>query len=178
MSTTPKGRTAAWLGLALVGIVIAISAAMYATCAHLEGGTHQPSSADAGGLARASASSEASTVARPRPPDSSRPGPDLGRAVTAPGSEEQLMVRLRQQTDPHPGAALALARLGEARFPSSRFADERAWLKMRALVHLGQIAPARDEAQLFFERFPHSPYGERVYRLTGVHPRPRPGPRR
>lgn len=92
-------------------------------------------------------------------------------------SEAELMARLRRIVDARPGEALDLLRRSESRFPSSPLADERAWIGMRALVHLGQIAAARDRATRFFRRFPASPFGERVYRLTGVHPRPRPGPR-
>jgi len=88
------------------------------------------------------------------------------------------MERLRRVVDRQPRRALALAREAERRFPRSRVGDERALLKMRALVHLGQIAPARDEAVLFFKRFPGSPLAARVQRLTGAHPRPRPGPAR
>jgi hypothetical protein len=88
------------------------------------------------------------------------------------------MARLRAEVDRHPALALQLVRLGEARYPDGRLADERSWLKMRALVHRGDIAAARDEAALFFRRYPHSPFVERVNRLTGMHPRPRPGPRR
>jgi len=48
---------------------------------------------------------------------------------------------------------------------------------MRALVHEGRITPARDEAVRFFARFPESPLGKAVTRLTGVRPRPKLGPR-
>jgi len=48
---------------------------------------------------------------------------------------------------------------------------------MKALVHLGRIAAARDEATAFFEQHLESPWAERVERLTGVHPHGR-GPRR
>lgn len=110
-------------------------------------------------------------------------GPDArGAADAAPAAraedEDRLMTRLRQVVDRQPRRALALVREAERRFPRSRLGDERALLRMRALVHLGQIAPARDEAVLFFKRFPGSPLAPRVQQLTGTHPRPRPGPRR
>jgi len=87
------------------------------------------------------------------------------------------MAQLRSAVDAQPAQALELARRAQARFPRGARADERSLLKMRALVHLGQIAAARDEAVLFFRLFPQSPLGADVQRLTGAHPRPRPGPR-
>lgn len=81
------------------------------------------------------------------------------------------MERLRAIVDSDPVAALALAREDERRAPEGRFADERSFLAMKALVHLGKIAAARDEATGFFEKHPESAWGERVERLTGVHPK-------
>jgi hypothetical protein len=49
---------------------------------------------------------------------------------------------------------------------------------MRALVHVGQIAVARDAARQFFERHPDSPLGRLVFRLTGMRPLPPLGPPR
>jgi hypothetical protein len=139
--------------------------------------------------------------ARPGPPDSGAPGSgpppvavtgDSGAAAPvvetedraarpadsgAGLAEEKLMALLRREVDPQPEVALGLAWQAEQRFPRGRRADERAWLKMRALVHLGRIAEARDEAARFFKRHPRSRYAGRVHRLTGMHPRPRPGPR-
>jgi hypothetical protein len=82
------------------------------------------------------------------------------------------MERLRALVDVDPIAALALARAEALRSPDAPVADERSFRAMQALVHLGQIAGARDEAASFFRQHPQSPWGERVERLTGVHPRP------
>lgn len=87
------------------------------------------------------------------------------------------MERVRAEVDEHPEAALALADEGEARFPGGASSDERAFLKMRALVHLDQIGIARDAAREFFERHPDSPLGRYVFRLTGMRPPPVLGPR-
>ncbi len=89
------------------------------------------------------------------------------RAAEAALREVDPMERLRALVDADPAAALALARADE-RAPS---ADERSFLAMRALVHLGRIAAARDEAAEFFQKYPESSWAERVERLTGVHPR-------
>jgi hypothetical protein len=114
-------------------------------------------------------------------------GPEAGASSPAEGAtpdpsgppaedEAALMTRLRSLVDPRPAEALELVRLGGRRYPAGSFADERSLLAMRALVHLDRIAAARDEAVLFFQRFPESRLAGAVSRLTGVHPRPRPGP--
>jgi hypothetical protein len=86
------------------------------------------------------------------------------------------MLCLRDVVHSDPRRALELIENGERELHRSRFSDERALLKMHALVHLGRIAAARDEAVKLLRRNPGSPLAGRVYRLTGVHPRPRPGP--
>lgn len=97
-------------------------------------------------------------------------------ASFSPGSEEHLMEVLRAEVDERPELAIALAEQGDALFPSGRQGDERAYLHMRALVHLGDIGKARTVAGEFFERYPESPLGRTVFRLTGMRPRPRLGP--
>jgi hypothetical protein len=94
--------------------------------------------------------------------------PAASRAVDP---EEDAMERLRALVDEQPRIALALADAADADFPAGRHADERAYLRMRALVHLGDIGQARTVAGEFFERHPESPYGRFVYRLTGMRPR-------
>jgi hypothetical protein len=103
------------------------------------------------------------------PPPQARAVPLPARA--APPHEVDPMERLRALVDSDPAAALALTREDEQRSPQGRFGDERSFLAMRALVHLGKIAAARDEATAFFQKYPQSPWAERVERLTGVHPR-------
>jgi len=104
---------------------------------------------------------------------------DAGGTETADeaGSDDDLLKRLHETVDDDPRAAIGLAREAERLFADSPHADERSFLLMRALVHLGDIHAAREEAYRFYERFPSSPFAERVFRLTGLHPRPRPGPR-
>ncbi len=83
------------------------------------------------------------------------------------------MARLRDEVDRNPALAIEIAREAERRYPQGRYADERAFLEMRALVHLNRISAARERAEEFFGRHRTSPFAERVHRLTGVHPRPR-----
>jgi hypothetical protein len=92
-------------------------------------------------------------------------------APPAASTEENLMERLRAAVDGEPTLALAIADQGDAAFPSGPLAEERSYLRMRALVHLGDIGKARTVAGEFFERHPESPYGRFVYRLTGMRPR-------
>ena len=87
------------------------------------------------------------------------------------------MERVRAEVDARPEVAIALAEEGEVQFPSGRYSDERAYLRMRALVHQGEIAIARDAAREFFERHPDSSLGRLVFRLTGMRPPPVLGPR-
>ncbi|HEX9049856.1 MAG TPA: hypothetical protein VF841_04920, partial [Anaeromyxobacter sp.] len=86
--------------------------------------------------------------------------------------------KLRAEVDTQPQAAVALAEDGERRFPSGPYAEERAWLRMRALVHLGEIGIARDAARRFYELYPDSPLARYVFRLTGMRPMPPLGPPR
>jgi hypothetical protein len=86
------------------------------------------------------------------------------------------MARVRALLDQDPRAALAQIDELERTSPAGRLADERTFLKMRGLVNLGEISLARSEARQFYSRFPGSPWGRRVYQLTGVHPPPGPRP--
>jgi hypothetical protein len=89
-------------------------------------------------------------------------------------SEEALMARLRALVETDAAAALEVARQAERSHPDGPLADERSYLTMRALVELGDIPGAREEAYLFYERHPGSPYAGQVQRLTGLHPVPGP----
>jgi hypothetical protein len=128
----------------------------------------------------AAAASAASVPATPPPAVEdaapARSAPPAAAAAPAPAppaasSEEHLMERLRSAADDQPTLALAIADEGDAAFPSGTLADERSYLRMRALVHLGDIGKARTVAGEFFERHPESPYARSVYRLTGMRPR-------
>lgn len=136
--------------------------------------SHQPG----GGTAAATTVREpAPPGGGPLPPAAAAPAPRQTTPATSVSevpSEEALMRRLREEVDAHPATALGLARDAEQLHPRGRDADERSFLKMRALVHLGDVSGAREEAYLFYERNPASPYAGRVHQLTGL--RPIPGP--
>ena len=140
------------------------------------------------GIWAVSARREVTRVATPEvsaPPAAPEPAPppaETQRAQPAPPSaatldpEVALTERVRDAVEPDPSAAVALVEQGEREFPGGALSDERSFLKMRALVNLGHIGRARDEATEFFRRYPESPWAERVWRLTGVHPTPRVSP--
>jgi hypothetical protein len=107
-------------------------------------------------------------------PTAPPPLPPAGAAPSGDEIEDALIERLRAAVDEDPAGALELAREIERRHPDGDRSDEREWLEMRALVHLGDIAAARDAAEEFFERHPESPFAPDVHRLTGVRPRPIP----
>ncbi len=83
------------------------------------------------------------------------------------------MPSLRSQVEARPSAALVELADADRRYPEGR-TDERSLLRMRSFVNLNDIVAARLEAELFFRRFPASPWAGDVVQLTGV--RPRPGP--
>jgi hypothetical protein len=94
-----------------------------------------------------------------------------------PSPDDQALQQTRTAVDADPTTELLRLEEDARRFPDSPHADERSYLRMRALVNLQQIAAARAEAETFFERFPRSPWAPRAFELTGVHPRPPLGPR-
>lgn len=100
--------------------------------------------------------------------------PEERRPPEVKPSEAELLSQLRALVDAQPAAALALAEEARRQFPDGPTADERSLLEMQALVHVDRIADARVQATAFFQRYPGSPFAERVFRLTGMHPRPRP----
>jgi hypothetical protein len=78
-------------------------------------------------------------------------------------------------TPPAPEPAPTRVDRGGTR-PTTASADALALDEMHDLVDQNRISAARAAAERFFEMYPESPYGERVERLTGVHPKPpRPG---
>jgi len=85
-------------------------------------------------------------------------------------SDAELMQKLRTTVDANPALALQLAQESELHYGASHFAEEREFLRVRAQINLQDIATARLCAERFYRRYPDSPYTERVYRLTGMHP--------
>ena len=84
------------------------------------------------------------------------------------------MTRIRAAVGPSPDEALALLDSLDRAHPDATgpLAEERAALRVDALVSAQRIGVARDAAEEFLRRYPHSPRAEHVEMLTGVHPHP------
>jgi hypothetical protein len=89
-------------------------------------------------------------------------------------NEIQTMARIREAVRPRPDEALALLDALDQAHPNATgaLAEERAALRVDALVSAQRIGVARDAAEEFLRRYPHSPRAQHIEMLTGVHPRP------
>jgi hypothetical protein len=101
---------------------------------------------------QASEAAAARPVHQPQPPAS--PAPVAPRAAQAVMGEASLMAKLRELGQSAPAQTLDLARAGNARFPGSPDAPERAWFVVRSLANLQRFHEARDEARIMKEKYP------------------------
>jgi len=94
------------------------------------------------------------------------------RAVfaTQPLDEAEIMTELRELADSSPEYSLALARQGNARFPGTPDAAERAWYICKSLVNLQDFHAARDEAKALVERYENTPWANDAARHLLVNP--------
>ncbi len=93
--------------------------------------------------------------------DSAAAGPPtaLGpRDVAALVSEASLMVRLHHLAETNPSLSLALARDGNAQFPHSPGAPERAFIVAKSLVDMGRFKEAQKEARRMLKDYPNDPH--------------------
>jgi hypothetical protein len=105
------------------------------------------------------------TSARTRPGDGSAPEavaqaaapPLTARDLAALVDEAALMVRLRQLGETDPPLSLRLAREGNARFPNSPDAPERAFIVVKSLVDLARFKEAQGEARKMLKAYPNDP---------------------
>lgn len=141
------------------------------------GGGAAPGTAPIVAQAPAPAAPVAAPPSAPARPIAAPAAPAAAPAPAPSPAEDDHLARLRVEADAHPALGVQLADEGERRFPGGPHAPERAYLKMRALVHLGDIGAARDAAAEFFKRHPRDPLGQYVWRLTGMRPKPSPFPR-
>ena len=86
--------------------------------------------------------------------------------------ETRLMTKIRSVVKSNPEQAIVLIDAADRAHPDSALTEERAALKIDALVHAGRIGPARDAAEQYLRRYPSGQYARHVETLTGVHPRP------
>ena len=108
---------------------------------------------------------------RGRPPPAHRPGdgsaPEAAARAVAPPltardlaalvNEAALMVRLRQLGETDPPLSLRLAREGNARFPNSPDAPERAFIVVKSLVDMARFKEAQGEARKMLKAYPNDP---------------------
>jgi hypothetical protein len=105
-----------------------------------------------------------STGPRPAPPQAAspaRPSHDPGPPAE---DEATLMAKLRGLEGTDPPLTLRLAREGNARFPDSPDAPERAWMVVKSLANMERFQEARDEAQTMVNRYPGTSWAFDVQR--------------
>jgi len=111
-------------------------------------------------------------VARPRPaaladPRLRRaPGPDGGTALR----EDALIARIEELGPSDLPLTVRLAREGLSRFPDSPRAPEFAMNLTKALLHMGRIDEAREEAREMLRKYPNSPFTGEVERHLLTNP--------
>jgi hypothetical protein len=110
--------------------------------------------------------------AAPAPEPAAPAPPSPPAAAAAPDSEEKAMDDIRQTVKAAPLQALDLIATAERAHPGSRFSEERASLRIDALVYAGDVGRARDDAEEYLRRYPDGKYATHVEMLTGVHPHP------
>jgi TolA-binding protein len=91
-------------------------------------------------------------------PDAAAPAVLTPRDVAALVSEASLMVRLHQLAETDPPISLELAREGNARFPHSPEAPERAFIVVKSLVDMGRFKEAQQEARRMLKDYPNDPH--------------------
>lgn len=84
--------------------------------------------------------------------------------------EATLMSQLRALVHTAPEQALALARRGDALFPNSPDAPERAWSAVKSLDLLKRFHEAQAEARLMLRLYPDTPWTEDVERHVLLYP--------
>jgi hypothetical protein len=100
-----------------------------------------------------------------------RQRPIVGTTAQALLVESTLMARLHELGETNPPLSLQLAREGNARFPNSADAPERAWIVVKSLVNMAQFKEAQAEARIMVAKYPNDPRALDVQRhlLTNPH---------
>lgn len=120
------------------------------------GGADSPAPSTAPG-GKAPTPDGAGPTAATRGPDAAPPAVLTPRDVAALVSEASLMVRLHQLAETNPPLSLELARQGNARFPRSPDAPERAFIVVKSLVDIGRFKDAQKEARRMLKDYPNDP---------------------
>jgi len=123
----------------------------------------------------------ASTLRAPAPvgvasatPPVAAPALEASPPVVQAPDEPSLMSELRALINTAPAQALALARRGDALFPNSPDAPERAWAAVKSLDLLKRFHEAQAEARLMLRLYPDTPWTEDVERHVLLYPLDQP----
>jgi hypothetical protein len=124
----------------------------------------------------------------PSPPAPPTPPPEEATPVTrapapatpparpaprpAADNEATATVRARDLLRSDPDGALSTLDTADRAYPDGRLAEQRAAMRVDALVFAQRIGLARDAAEVYLARYPHGPQAQRIEMLTGVHPHP------
>ena len=119
-------------------------------------GSDSPAPSTAPSRATTPDSSEPTAIAGPDA--TAHPAPLTPRDVAALVSEAALMVRLHQLGETDPPLSLRLAREGNARFPNTPAAPERAFVVVKSLVDMTRFKEAQEEARLMVKNYPNDPH--------------------
>ncbi len=82
-------------------------------------------------------------------------------------SEVELLKQARSALGPDPAQAFALTERCRAQYPSGGFAQEREFIAISALYHMGRAEEARSRLALFKMHYPSSAYLPALTRLLG-----------
>jgi hypothetical protein len=111
-------------------------------------------------LANESAPLESAPRSEQQPSRAALPGSTLAE-------EGKLLAKARQLAQSgHAREALELLQASAQRFPRSVLSQEREVLTIEALAASGNLPSAKQRAQRFLQRYPTSPYLERLQRFT------------
>ena len=112
---------------------------------------------------------EAARITQPR-----APAPPPARPAPRPAADDEATAstRAREVLRSNPDRALALLDAADKAHPNGALAEERAAMRVDALVFAQRIGEARDAAEVYLARYPNGPQAQRIEMLTGVHPRP------
>jgi hypothetical protein len=87
-----------------------------------------------------------------------RPPALTAKELAAMVNEAALMVRLHEIAETDPPLSLRLAREGNARFPHTPDAAERAFIVVKSLVDMTRFKEAQDEARKMLKDYPNDPH--------------------
>ena len=115
------------------------------------------------GGAGGAAFGESATTMGEAGPHPSAPSPGV------PSDERSLMAELRSVKDRDPVRAEELVCVGNARYPNSSDAPERASILIHAFAAQGRASDVRGEAEDMVNRYPISSWVREIEAFTGAH---------